>query len=118
MNLELQRVVLFVHDLGAVAAFYRDVLGLPVKPNPDDEREWLEFQAGACTIALHRVDVPAAKPARRQPKIVFRVADVPAARAALTSRGAKLGPVQTLEHFAFCDGKDPEGNAYSLSSRP
>jgi catechol 2,3-dioxygenase-like lactoylglutathione lyase family enzyme len=116
MNLQIRRVVLFVQDVSKVGAFYRDVLGLPVKINPDDPKVWLEFEAGSCSVALHDGGAPAS--GRRQPKIVFYAEDVAQIRAELTARGAKLGAVQDAGEFQFCDGKDPEGNPYSISSRP
>jgi catechol 2,3-dioxygenase-like lactoylglutathione lyase family enzyme len=117
MKLEIRRVILFVQDLTKVGAFYRDVLGLPIKVSPDDPKAWLEFEAGSCSIALH--DGGGALGAgRRQPKIVFYAEDVAQVRAELMARGAKLGAVQDAGEFQFCDGKDPEGNPYSISSRP
>jgi catechol 2,3-dioxygenase-like lactoylglutathione lyase family enzyme len=116
MKLQIRRVILFVQDVAKVAAFYRDVLGLPVKVSPDDPKAWLEFEAGNCSIALHDGGAPAS--GRRQPKIVFFAEDVTQVRAALMARGAKLGAVQDAGEFQFCDGKDPEGNPYSISSRP
>jgi catechol 2,3-dioxygenase-like lactoylglutathione lyase family enzyme len=116
MKLQIQRIILFVQDVSRVGAFYRDVLGLPVKISPDDPKAWLEFETGACSITLHDGGVPSA--GRRQPKIVFYAEDVTQVRAELIARGAKLGPVQEACEFQFCDGKDPEGNPYSISSRP
>jgi catechol 2,3-dioxygenase-like lactoylglutathione lyase family enzyme len=116
MKLQMRRVVLFVQDVTKVGAFYRDVLGLLPKISPDDPKAWLEFDAGNCSIALH--DGGTASTGRRQPKIVFNAEDVAQVRAELMARGAKLGAVQEAGEFQFCDGKDPEGNPYSISSRP
>ena len=116
MKLQVRRVILFVQDVPKVGAFYRDVLGLPVKISPDDPKAWLEFEAGSCSIALHAGGAPSA--GRRQPKIVFYAEDVVQVRAELMARGAKLGTVQETGEFRFCDGKDPEGNPFSISSRP
>lgn len=116
MKLQVRRVILFVQDVSKVGAFYRDVLGLPVKVSPDDPKAWLEFEAGACSIALHDGGAPSA--GRRQPKIVFFAEDVAQTRVELIARGAKLGPVQDAGEFQFCDGKDSEGNPFSISSRP
>jgi catechol 2,3-dioxygenase-like lactoylglutathione lyase family enzyme len=116
MKLQVRRVTLFVQDVTKVGAFYRDVLGLPIKISPDDPKAWLEFETGSCSIALHDDGVPAAS--RRQPKIIFFAEDVAQVRAELMARGAKLGAVQDAGEFQFCDGKDPEGNPYSISSRP
>lgn len=116
MNLQLRRVIVFVQDVQVVGAFYRDVLGLPVIPSPDDEHDWLEFDAGACRIALHKSEV--VKVTRRQPKPVFYAENVVSTRAVLIARGARLGAVQTSNDIQFCDGKDPEGNPYQISNRP
>jgi catechol 2,3-dioxygenase-like lactoylglutathione lyase family enzyme len=116
MTLQMRRMILFVQDVTKVGAFYRDVLGLPVKISPDDPKAWLEFEAGSCSIALHDGGAPSA--GRRQPKTVFFAEDVAPVRAELIARGAKLGAVQDAGEFQFCDGKDPEGNPYSISSRP
>ncbi len=115
MTLELSRVIVFAADLKTLAAFYRDVLGLPEKPTPDDPRTWLEFHTGACSIALHNGG--SSEQGGRPPKIVFYAADVEATRAALNARGAAFGRVIKIELFEFCNGTDPEGNALSLSSR-
>ena len=117
MKLTMKRVILFVRDVPTVGAFYRDVLGLSEVVSPDDPKEWLEFDAGACTIALHHGGV-ATKGRSRPPKIVFYSEDVGKTRAELIAKGAKFGPIQTTENFQFCDGRDPEGNHFQLSSRP
>ena len=108
-------MIVFAADLKALGAFYRDVLGLPQKPTPDDPRTWLEFHAGACSIALHNGG--SVTQSGRPPKIVFYAADVKAARATLNARGANFGRIVETELFEFCNGTDPEGNALSISSR-
>jgi predicted enzyme related to lactoylglutathione lyase len=117
MQLEIKRVILFVRDVPTVGAFYRDVLGLTEVESPDDPKEWLEFGAGACTIALHHGGVQT-KGRSKPPKIVFYSSDVAKTKAVLTAKGANLGPIQTTENFQFCDGRDPEGNHFQVSSRP
>ena len=54
----------------------------------------------------------------RPPKIGFYARDVAQTKAWLESRGAKLGKIHASEAVAFCDGKDPDGNAFALSNRP
>lgn len=117
MNLKIKRVILFVKDVPTVGAFYRDVLGLSQVVNPDDPKEWLEFSGGACTIALHHGGVEK-KGRSRPPKIVFYSDDVGKTRATLIAKGVKMGALQTTENFQFCDGRDPEGNDFQVSSRP
>lgn len=113
MQLQLKRVILFTRAMDAMIAFYRDVIGLPVVSR---EIGWIEFDAGACRIALHD---GAGKPGKRPPKLVFEAKDVAAARALLVRRGAKhIGEVTSTTSFDMCNGRDPDGNPFQLSSRP
>lgn len=111
MRLEIKRVVLFTADIAAMARFYRDVIGLAPLADEDD---WKEFSAGACNIALHRGRSAAAG---RSPKIAFYASDVAAARALLVRRGATMGKVKSGRDVDLCDGKDPDGNPFQISSR-
>ncbi len=115
MKLNASRIVLFVNDIARVAAFYEKTLGLQAKVCPDDPKEWQEFYAGSITIALHKSDAP--KPRRIATKIVFHSDDVKALKREIEARGVKLGSLVQTENFAFCNGKDPEGNPFSISSR-
>jgi hypothetical protein len=112
MKLELRRIILFTANMDAMRRFYAEVIGL--KPLPGAEPGWIEYDAGACRIALH-----AGKSERgsRPPKIVFFAGDVAATRAALIKRGAKLGKVTSTRDFDMCGGKDPDGNPLGISSR-
>ncbi|KQV58232.1 MULTISPECIES: VOC family protein [unclassified Caulobacter] len=113
MDLILKRITLFSADVTRLAAFYRDVIGLPVVGT---EEGWVELNAGGCNIAIH---AGASKVGNRPPKIVFQAADVGTARVNLILRGFKgLGPVKSTPVFDMCDGRDPDGNAIQISSRP
>ena len=113
MELKVRRIILFTRKMDAMTAFYRDVIGL--KPAGRDEG-WIDFDSGACHIALH---AGGGVPGKRPPKICFHASDVAAARALLIKRGAiGLGAVHSTARFDMCDGKDPDGNPYSISSRP
>ena len=48
--------IVFVSDMKRSVAFYRDVIGLPLK---FDSPEWSEFSTEGATLALHRSDEPA-----------------------------------------------------------
>lgn len=116
---ELMEVILYVQDMNAQVAFYRDKLGLRVSyPEgvTDFSREmWVTLDTGMCTLALHgggkrRLGEDA-------PKIVFRVADIEAARAELLKRGVSLGETRpAAPGVRVCDGVDPEGNKLSIES--
>ncbi len=112
MSLELRRIVLFTANMEAMTAFCRDVIGLPVVGRDEG---WVDFAAGACGLALHSGKSVVGN---RPPKIVFTAADVAAARAMLVKRGlGQAGPVKSTGSFDMCDCKDPDGNAFQLSSR-
>lgn len=111
MELEIRRIVLFTSRMPQMAAFYRDVLGLrQIADNPG----WKEFAAGGCNIALHN---GSSEIGQRAPKMSFYARDVGASRALLIKRGAKLGKVRSGAGLDLCEGKDPDGNPFQLSSR-
>ena len=50
--------IVFVSDMKRSVAFYRDVIGLPLK---FDSPEWSEFATEGATFALHRSEHPSAQ---------------------------------------------------------
>ncbi len=111
----LNRIILFVKDVPRCAAFYKDVLGLESSGYAD--AKWITFSAGGCLLSLHQ---GAAASTSRKPKytqIVFEVADVSAARDQLLSRNVQMDKIIDGDGFAFCNGRDPEGNWFQISSR-
>jgi predicted enzyme related to lactoylglutathione lyase len=112
---QLNRVIVFVKDMQTCAAFYRDVLGL--LPHGYADETWMSFEAGGCLVSLHR----GAAGKGRKPKhvqLVFKVADVATARDELIAKGAAMDEiVRPDESFSFCNGRDPEGNWFQVSSR-
>lgn len=109
--MEMARVILFTGQMEAMSKYYGEVLGLKLVGS---EKGWREFAAGEVNIAVHSGP---ASPGRKGPKIVFRAADVAAARETLVARGAKFSKVREGEVFCLCDGKDPDGNPIQLSGR-
>ena len=115
MRFTVNRIIYFTNKMKTMTDFYRDVIGL--KPIEDAEfapTDWCEFDAGACTIALHKGSP--GTPASRN-KIVFFVEDVAKTREALIARGAKMGKSNPQSALHLCDGKDPEGNKFQISNR-
>ena len=112
MTLSMRRVVLFTKNMQGMTAFYRDVLGLKVRK---EEKGWREFDANGCVIALHN---GTSSVGRRPPKIGFWAADIAAAREELTSRGARMSKITIGGGLVRCEGKDPDGNPFSISDRP
>ena len=54
--LEFSHAIIFVSDMARSVAFYRDVLGLPLR---FESPEWTEFDTPGSTLALHLADGPA-----------------------------------------------------------
>jgi catechol 2,3-dioxygenase-like lactoylglutathione lyase family enzyme len=112
MTLRLRRVMLFARDMKTMTRFYEEQLGLKVL---ERGTSFVDFDAGACRIALHRASTP--RPGRT--KICFYVEDVSAARAELVARNVAMGKDPGPgPGFKPCDGRDPEGNVLQISNRP
>src|SRR3989442_951251 len=94
---ELTKVILYVEDMNRQGTFYRDRLGLSVKEpeGVQDFRDfyWVEQHKGHCSLMLHsgRKRLGGEDSA----KIVFRVADVNASRAALLAKGVLMGEISS-----------------------
>ena len=111
MALSLRRIVLFTKNMPGMIAFYRDVLGLKLRK---DEPGWKEFDASGCVIALHNGTSSVGK---RAPKLGFWAKDIAAAREELIGRGAKMSKLMSGGGLVRCEGKDPDGNPFSISDR-
>ena len=60
--MRINYVIVFVADMKRSVAFYRDVLGLPLRFETPD---WTEFSTGEATLALHAIgDLPSEAPER------------------------------------------------------
>ena len=127
-KLEINRIILFVKNMKGMVAFYGDVVGLARVSVADDSPDFVTFDAGGVQLSLHqipediargiRIDDPPVARSATPIKFAFHVADVTAASEALRARGAEMGPVREFGTLALCDGTDPEGNVFQLSSRP
>jgi catechol 2,3-dioxygenase-like lactoylglutathione lyase family enzyme len=115
VSAQISRIILFVRDVPAVAAFYQRHFGL--KPIASAEDGWLELAAGGCNLALHRATKTSRERGRSSAKIVFAVADVHAAKQSFAKQGLKFGKVHEVNDFAFANARDPEGNPIQISSR-
>ena len=113
--MRLDGAMLFVVDLAAMEAFYRDVVGFT--PIEDTRLEdWVEFDTGATRFALHRIPVhlgvqPSPEPrATAGCKLILAVDDLAAARGRLSAAGATI-----LERpWGGWDFADPEGNVIGV----
>jgi catechol-2,3-dioxygenase len=111
VQFKLRRIILFTAELDGMTSFYQNALGLKLVHS---EKGWRELDAGGCIIALH-----SGKSAQgtRPPKLAFFANDVTSARAVLVERGAKMGKVMSTGAITMCDGRDPDGNRFQISSR-
>jgi catechol 2,3-dioxygenase-like lactoylglutathione lyase family enzyme len=120
--LRLAQVVLFVKDIARMRAFYGGVLGL----RPLDASDGLvRLDAGGTALALHAIpthipidlaDPPLAR-TETPIKLAFHVDDIEASRAMLVAAGVLMHDVHRFGAVAFCDGLDPEGNVFQLTTR-
>src|SRR5215470_12686517 len=116
--MRLLRAILFVSDMDAMTAFYRDGLGLAVVSS---QPGWTELDAGGAVLALHAIPAPIAArlvPGPREDtpiKLCFAAPDLDGARAELARRGATM---REPTGWGTCDGLDPEGNVFQLVRAP
>jgi len=105
-----------------MAEFYGQTLGL--KPiSATRTTEWVEFEAGNSTLALHAIPKEIAdqieissppSPREKTPvKLVFEVEDVERERTRLVALGITI----LVRPWGSCDGVDPEGNVFHVRSR-
>ena len=124
--MRLAQVMLFTVDTRRMAAFYTGALGLPVIDG-DPQGGFVRLDAGGCALALHavppdvadRIDIQDPPRAREDcaVKLAFHVDDIDAARASLAGRGARMGETRRFGDVAICDGLDPEGNVFQITTR-
>lgn len=113
---QLAEVILYVQDMSSAIHFYRDVLGLPVRfPQGQDDltgKMWVEFETGACVLALH---AGAHEKPAQQHEIVFKVTHVAEARDKIEQAGITMSEIRRLEDGApIASGLDPAGHRFSI----
>lgn len=110
--------MLFVADLPAMTAFYRDVVGFtPIEETRLDD--WVEFDTGETRFALHAIPSEVGvqpSPAPRETggcKLILAVDDLVAARERLSAAGVTI-----LDRpWGGWDFSDPEGNVIGVRAR-
>lgn len=116
----LVTVILYVEDMNMMVSFYRDQMGLDVEFPADladySQESWVVMDTGACKLALNAGG--SNNVGDDAPMIVFGVADIEAARAALIERGVQLEEIfDTGDGAKVAQGRDPEKNPISLEQR-
>ena len=114
---EINELILYVRDMQAMVAFYRDTLGLtvayPAGLADYADQHWVTFNTGACTLALH--GGASGEKGREEPRFGFFVDDIQAARSELLSRAVNCGEVRNAAPGIYvCDCRDIEGNGFFL----
>jgi catechol 2,3-dioxygenase-like lactoylglutathione lyase family enzyme len=112
------RAILFVTDVARMQAFYESVLGLSVTSSEPGYVELGELALHA--IPEHYAPAISSPPELREDaitKLAFHVDDVAAERARLVDLGVAMRELSHYKAFSFCDGIDPEGNVFQITSR-
>ena len=120
---EIGAITLFVEDLGAAKAFYREVFGLPVAFEDDASAV---FDFGSTIINLLTVSAadeliePAAvgtPDAGSRLQLTIEVDDVDATCAVLASRGVQLlnGPIDRPWGVRTASFRDPGGHIWEIA---
>ncbi len=117
--MKLATVIVFVRDVTAMKAFYGGVIGMEIV---EDAGGWVRLDGGGTSVALHALPgEPAGNGAPRRDayvKLAFHASDIDGERERLMAAGVTMGEVVRFGAIALCDGVDPEGNVFQVSSRP
>lgn len=101
-------------DPGALAAWYRDTLGIDVVPSDYATPPWTQ-SAGATVFAPFAADTDYFGRPEQQFMMNFRVADLDAMVAQLRAAGAEVTvDGETYPNGRFARTHDPEGNPIEL----
>lgn len=112
--MDMSRIIVFTHDVERLAGFYRKCFELD--ESGQSSADWTELDAGGCHIAFHRIDE---EDSRRDGwiKIVFGSSDVAAEKQRLEKLGVEMSDIVEFGNIRLCDGRDPDGNSFQVSSR-
>jgi predicted enzyme related to lactoylglutathione lyase len=115
----IRQVILFCKDMNAQVKFYRDVMGLtvtyPETVNESTVQWWVTFGTGECSLALHAGGT--GDLGKDAPKFTFFVQDLDQTKAELSAKGVTTTETTNpAPGIYICEGRDPEGNRFSLQS--
>lgn len=124
MSIQLQKpdyIIVYVSDMDRSVAFYRDVLGLPLKFTSPG---WTEFATGTTTLALHRTGAEKLPPHHGRPPagqahIGFIVDDIQATYEALKAQDVffSLPPEKQVSGVTLAVLHDPDGLGITIQQR-
>jgi len=110
---QINNVMLGTTDLARSLAFYRDTLGLAVQ---FEMPGFVFLNAGGVTLSLSEAHAELATPVAGGTEVVFGVADVTAAHAALSTRGVEFlnAPRNVTGDQWAANFRDPDGHLLSV----
>ncbi|HEV2583365.1 MAG TPA: VOC family protein [Ktedonobacteraceae bacterium] len=119
---KLDYIIVYVSDMQRSVAFYRDILGLPMKFTSPG---WTEFIVGSTTLALHGAGTapsPAeqvALPPSGQAQLGFMVDDLQATYEALVAQDIhfSLPPKKQNSGVLLAVFHDPDGLGITIQQR-
>ena len=124
MSIQLQKadyVIVYVSDMQRSTAFYRDVLGLPLKFTSPG---WTEFNTGSTTIALHttgdqKLPPHQGRPPAGQAHLGFAVDDLQSVYEQLKAQDVyfSLPPQKQAAGNILAVLHDPDGLGITLQQR-
>jgi predicted enzyme related to lactoylglutathione lyase len=116
MEMKLELIAVPVSDVDRAKAFYVDRVGFVADHDHtvSDEIRFVQLTppGSACSIAIGR-GVATTEPGSVQ-GLQLVVADIDAARAALSERGVEVGEVQDFPWGRFLFFSDPDGNGWAV----
>lgn len=114
MHAPINWLALYVKDMPKIAAFYSKHFGFTAIWSENRDSAMLKPANGGCALLLlqaskgHRIGQSCVK-------MIFDVADVPAAKAMHAKRGLKFGPIHRGPKYQFTNTRDPAKNLIQLS---
>lgn len=122
--LQLDTIIIFVHDVDQLKSFYVDILKLSIVE--ELKSEWVLLKAGNGQIGLHKIG-HAYLDKNKEPhklesntKIVFEVEEeINEIRELLLQKNVAMKEIMTFDNYNYwlCDGEDPEGNVFQLKQK-
>ncbi|MGD9562698.1 MAG: VOC family protein [Pyrinomonadaceae bacterium] len=110
----MSRTIVFTPDVKRLADFYQMCFGL--EPIGEADETWTELNAGGCNIAFHKIDEHS-EIRDGWIKLVFGSGNVDNDKLRLEGLGAEMSAVVKFGDIELCDGRDPDGNWFQISSR-
>ena len=117
MSIRVNYAIVFASDMARSVAFYRDVLGLPLR---FESSHWTEFATEGATLALHLAELPASPDdpshvpaARCRPGL--EVDDLDLFHARMVGQGVRcVQPPKDVFGARLAQYLDPDGLAISV----